>query len=263
MTNVQFQITNAEGQPLTSLIGSPTEEQRVELYPQTYPFNNNGTIVDADILTFIPDVNGQFTCSLTPMVYKGNIMGDSSPTPFYINVPNSSSAVNAADCIVIPTCSLNPATVAYSVQQSNALFLPMNGTASYATTAAYASNAGSAPSYVSGLYAFGQSGSVDYIEVSHSLENTPSYANLVVVCVSDDATSNIKAGDEVPANQWMDTIDSAPAFSFGANHSTLWATTALTGADYPDGIAVVTKISGGAGAISSVSNFKLKFYARL
>jgi hypothetical protein len=95
------------------------------------------------------------------------------------------------------------------------------------------------------------------------LENTPSYANLVVVCVSDDATSNIKAGDEVPASQWMNTIDSAPAFSFGANHSTLWATTALTGGDYPNGIGVVTKISGGAGAISSVSNFNLKFYARL
>ena len=147
-TTVYFSISNAANQPLTGSQTSRYQPNYVTLAPTSFPLNNNESILDADVITYTPDSNGVFTASLYPQIYKGYIKGTNTHTHFLINVPTGSSAVNAADILVVTSGSVvNTGKYAYSCAVSDIRYLLAGASgsllsSSYATTASYALNGG-------------------------------------------------------------------------------------------------------------------------
>jgi len=139
MTTVYFSISNAANQPLTGSKNQYSTPNYVTLAPTSYPINNNESILDADVSTYVPDSNGMFSASLYPQFYKGYIKGTNTHTHFILNVPTG-SAINAADNLVVLSSSvINPGKYAYSMAASDARYVQgTSGTASFATSASWA-----------------------------------------------------------------------------------------------------------------------------
>lgn len=95
---------------------------------------------------------------------------------------------------------------------------------------------------------------------AHGLSAKPSQVRAVLVCVTNDANSGYKVGDEVdpPA---IGNAKQVP--QFGANATNVFASTTLTPVGSEGTYQVVQKDGGGPIAPSSYNNFRLKFYARL
>ena len=147
-TLVYFSISNAANIPLTGSTTQYNVPNYVTLAPQSYPLNNNESILDADVITYVPDSTGTFTASLYPQFYKGYINGVNTHTHFILNVPNTGSAVNAADYLVVLSSSVvNAGKYAYSMADSDARYV-LSGSGNSSVSSSYALSA----SYVPNLY---------------------------------------------------------------------------------------------------------------
>lgn len=115
-------------------------------------------------------------------------------------------------------------------------------------------------SFVSQLFPLTANGAVVW-SANHGLGATPSQVRAVLVATANDANTGLVIGDEVPASpMWFILAGVSTQFVIGAN------STAVFGA-FRQLLEARNKIvPKGGGAVvspSAISNFSLKFYARL
>lgn len=98
---------------------------------------------------------------------------------------------------------------------------------------------------------------------AHGLDSVPSQVRLVIVCVSNDAMSGFSAGQEVESSSFYDSNDNLLEWTFGADANNVFARAGSQPVGNETNIFVVASGGGGSVNVSSWSNFRLKFYARL
>ena len=262
MTNVQFTLSDFQLMPFkANIILTPNVNIQVSadsLIPNVPKKQwDDGTTVTFNCLPgiYIVNINGpqyndesqqfvDFQTRKTPSKYSGK---------FTINVPETGGGTVNANTLIVDQCFTLP-TSSFNVIS-----------ASYATTAAYASSAGNATSAsyaqkaglpIVSTASYALSDGVPFsASFAHGYATTPNYVKTVLLCTNNDANTGIKVGQELDADCVFNEISIGDPIATTADHTSLYVTY-----DGVNGIYVIYPYNGVKMAFSSFSNFSVKIY---